>query len=63
MADGKQNLLLKSLRTFYMDPKNCALFLDVLQSQHKYPSLRILDWLGKWTPAAVPKDWRQTSDL
>lgn len=49
MADGKQNLLLSSLRTFYMDPENCKIFLDVIQAQNRYPSLRILDWLGNGT--------------
>lgn len=45
MADGKQNLLLSSLRLFYNDPDNCRVFLDVIQQQARYPSLRILDWL------------------
>jgi hypothetical protein len=45
MADGKQNLLLSSLRQFYNDPENCRVFLDVIQQQARYPSLRILDWL------------------
>lgn len=42
---GRQDLLLTSLRSFYDDPTNAATLLDVLQQRRNYPSLRILDWL------------------
>lgn len=45
MAEGQQNLLIRALRVFYNDTQNCRIFLDTIQSQGSYPSLRILDWL------------------
>lgn len=54
MADGKQSLLLTSLRSFYTDMDNCRIFLDVIQAQNRYPSLRILDWLGEASTSLSP---------
>lgn len=42
---GREDLLLVSLRSFYDVPNNAAILLDVLNQKKGLPSLRILDWL------------------
>ncbi|GAQ93659.1 hypothetical protein KFL_017720010, partial [Klebsormidium nitens] len=42
---GREDLLLVSLRSFYDVPNNAAILLNILQQKKGLPSLRILDWL------------------